>query len=116
MTMKIIFICSDPEYKKGEQYTPEAELYVSIKHAARAAAEIDSIIQAIDINDLSDVQDVTQQVAEALTRDLYENVETVPQYALSVDMHEFICELEANDAEENQYQRDVEAQYSAGRL
>lgn len=116
MAMKIIFICSDPKINKGEQYTPEADIYVSIEQAAKYAMEDDSIIQAIDINDLSDVEDVTQQVAEALTKDLFENCEIVPQYALNVDMHELITELEAASAEGRAIERDTQSMYAHGAM
>lgn len=113
---KIIFICSDPDFNRGEQYTPEVATLVSIEQAARYAESIGYIVQAIDISDLSDVEDVTQQVAETLTKLLFDNTETVPQYALSVDMHNFISELEATVAEDNDNHRQVEADYYAGVL
>ena len=114
--MKIIFICSDPSYLNGEHYTPECETTVSIKHAASAAVQIDSIIQAIDIADLTDIEDVTEQVAEALTWYLHENVDIVPQYALGHDMQALVTELDGEIAEENQYHCQVSADYASGVL
>lgn len=113
---KIIFICSNPEINNGEQYTPEIDVCVSIKHAANLAKEDDNIIQAIDISDLSDVEDVTQQVAEALTKDLFESCEIVPQYALNVDMHNLLTELEANVAEDTAIERDTQSMYAHGAM
>lgn len=63
--MKIIFLCSNPEFKNGEQYTSIVETCVSIEHAARYMEVLAHVVQAIDIADLSDVEDVTQQVADA---------------------------------------------------
>lgn len=116
MTMKIIFLCSDPKILKGEEYTSSYPTFSSIKTAAYAAMTNEHIIQAIDINDLSDVEDVTQQVAEALTTNRFINCDTVPQYALNVDMHDFIAVLEAAVAEDNTNQRDAQSKYAQGAL
>lgn len=114
MAMKIIFICSDPKWCNGEQYTSECPIHSSIETAALYAMENEYIIQAIDIQDLSDIEDVTQQVAEALTTYRFENCESTPQYSLNVDMHTLICKLEAAVAEDRAIERDTQTMYAHG--
>lgn len=114
--MKIIFICSDPKINNGEHFTPERELFACIESAALAAVEVENIIQAIDIADLRDIEDVTEQVAQTLTKDLFENVDIVPQTALGLDMHDFITDLEVDVAEDNAIVRSDQAQYASGRM
>ena len=116
MPMKIIFICSDQTINKGEVYTPECELFVSIKSAAARIDELGNVIQAIDIADLTDIEDVTIQIAKVYLQDMCDNgtwTEDLPTEVMDNDMSDFIAILAEQEAEETGYQQQIRSDYAS---